>query len=221
MTETVVAISSGDRSIQIRSTLSERHAGSMPWFALRTKSNFERLASQILRQKGYEEFLPTYRRRTRWSDRFKTMDCPLFPGYLFCRFDLHARLPILVTPGVISVVGLGKMPVAVPDKEIEAVRTLLRSGLPARPWPFVSVGQRLVIERGPLCGVEGILLEIRNHYRFIVSVNLLQRSVAAEVESDWVRPVGSHADPRQRLQSNIKTRSDSDSVAYHLSYAHV
>ena len=215
MTETVVATSLDDQSIQIRSTLSARQSGWMPWFALRTKSNFEGLASQILRQKGYEEFLPTYRRRTYWSDRIKTIDRPLFPGYLFCRFDERARLPILVTPGVVSVVGFGKAPVAIPDEEIEAVRTLLRSGLPARPWPFVSVGQRLVIERGPLCGIEGILLEIRNHCRFIVSVNLLQRSVAAEVEPDWVRPVGSHGHPSHRPYSNDETQLNDARGAHH------
>jgi transcription antitermination factor NusG len=162
---------------------------SLPWFALRVKSNFEKTASQILQQKGYQEFLPIYRTRSRWSDRIKTVERPLFPGYLFCRFDQQARLPILVTPGVMNVVGLGKIPVPIPEEEIKAVRILIDSGVPATPWPFVNVGQRLLIERGPLSGVEGILQEIRNRYRFIVSVNLLQRSVAAEVEADWVRPL--------------------------------
>jgi transcription antitermination factor NusG len=164
--------------------------GVMPWFALRVKSNFEKLTSQILQQKGYQSFLPTYHTRNRWSDRMKSVERPLFPGYLFCRFDQGDRLPILVTPGVVSVVGLGKIPVPIPDEEIQAVESIIRSGLPATPWPFVRVGQRLVMERGPLRGIEGILQEIKSQYRFIVSVNLLQRSVAAEVESDWVRPVG-------------------------------
>lgn len=166
-------------------------SGLLPWFALRIKSNFEKVSSQILGQKGYEAFLPTYQTRNRWSDRTKLIDRPLFPGYVFCRFDLSARLPILVTPGVVGVVGLGKTPMPVAEREIEAIQALLRSGLPATPWPFVTVGQRLVIERGPLSGVEGILQEIKNSYRFIVSVNLLQRSVAAEVEASWVRPVSS------------------------------
>jgi transcription antitermination factor NusG len=166
-------------------------SGLLPWFALRIKSNFEKVSSQILEQKGYEAFLPTYRTRSRWSDRTKTIDRPLFPGYLFCRFDQNARLPILITPGVVSVVGVGKTPMPVEEREIEAIQAILRSGLPATPWPFVTVGQRLLIERGPLTGVEGILQEIKNSYRFIVSVNLLQRSVAAEVDASWVRPVAS------------------------------
>lgn len=167
--------------------------GAMPWFALRVKSNFEKLTSQILRQKGYQSFLPAYHTRNRWSDRMKPVERPLFPGYVFCRFDERDRLPILVTPGIVSVVGFGKIPVPIPDAEIQAVESIIRSGLPATPWPFVRVGQPLVMERGPLRGIEGILQEIKSQYRFIVSVNLLQRSVAAEVESDWVRPVRARA----------------------------
>jgi transcriptional antiterminator NusG len=163
----------------------------LPWFALRIKSNFEKVSSQILEQKGYEAFLPTYRTRNRWSDRTKVIDRPLFPGYVFCRFDRFDRLPILMTPGVVGVAGVGKTPMPVAEREIEAIQALLRSGLPATPWPFVTVGQRLIIERGPLSGVEGILQEIKNSFRFIVSVNLLQRSVAAEVDASWVRPVAS------------------------------
>lgn len=160
------------------------------WFALRVKSNFEKTSSQILLQKGYEAFLPTYLTRNRWSDRIKNVERPLFPGYLFCRFYVGDRLPILVTPGIVGVVGVGKTPAPIPEVEIQAVEAMVRSGLPTMPWPFLRVGQRLILERGPLRGVEGILQEIKSSYRFVVSVNLLQRSVAAEVESDWVRPVG-------------------------------
>ena len=175
-------------------------SGSLPWFALRIKSNFEKVSGQILEQKGYEVFLPTYRTRNRWSDRTKVIDRPLFSGYLFCRFDQNQRLPILVTPGIVSVVGVGKTPMPVAEQEIEAIQAILRSGLPATPWPFVSVGQRLLIEKGPLSGVEGILQEIKNSYRFIVSVNLLQRSVAAEVDASWVRPVPSARETLQYRQ---------------------
>jgi|SRR5579871_282566 len=161
-----------------------------PWFALRIRSNFEKTTSEILRQKGFEEFLPLYQTRTRWSDRVKTIERPLFPGYLFCRFDQYARLPILTTPGVVSVLGVGKLPMPIAEDEVARVQAIVRSGLPATPWPFVKVGQRVVIERGPLSGIEGILETVRNSYRFVVSVSLLQRSVAAEVDADWVRPVG-------------------------------
>src|SRR3974377_2223050 len=102
--------------------------GPQQWFALRIRSNFEKVTSEVLRQKGYEEFLPAHVTRSRWSDRTKVLERPLFPGYLFCRFNLHARLPILVTPGVVGIVGLGKMPIPIPDHEIDAVQALVRSG---------------------------------------------------------------------------------------------
>lgn len=163
----------------------------LPWYALRIKSNFEKTTARILSQKGYDQFLPIYQKRSRWSDRVKLVELPLFPGYLFCRFDANARLPVLVTPGVVGVVGMGKLPIAVSEEEVAAVQAVVASGLPASPWPFVEVGERVVIERGPLAGVEGILENVKNSYRFVVSVNLLQRAVATEVDSDWIRPAGS------------------------------
>lgn len=160
------------------------------WYALRIQSKLEGLASATLRGKGYEEFLPLYRSRRRWSDRVKQLDLPLFPGYLFCRFAVHDRLlPILTTPGVISIVGAGKTPIAVSEEEIASVQAILRSGLPARPWPCLTVGSRVFIERGPLAGVEGVALNVDKTFRLVVSVPLLQRSVAVEIERDWVRPI--------------------------------
>jgi len=168
-----------------------------PWFALRTRSNFEKTAFEVLRGKGYEVFLPLYQSRRQWSDRTKIIERPLFPGYLFCRFAAEDRLPVLVTPGVVNVIGAGKTPLPVPEDEVAAVQRIISSGLPARPWPFVRVGQKVVIERGPLAGIEGILESVRNSYRFVVSVGLLQRAVAAEVDANWVRPVGAHSRARQ------------------------
>jgi len=148
------------------------------------------LASAALRGKGYEEFLPLYRSRRRWSDRVKQLDLPLFPGYLFCRFDPHDRLlPILTTPGMIGIVGAGRTPIPVPDEEIEAVRRILRSGLAAQPWPFLGAGCAVYIERGPLAGLQGVITKADKVDRLIVSVNLLQRSVAVEIDRDWARPV--------------------------------
>lgn len=170
------------------------------WYAIRVRSKFENLAAATLRGKGYEEFLPVYRSRRRWSDRVKELDLPLFPGYLFCRFDVHSRLlPILTTPGVIAIVSAGKTPVPVSDDEIAAVQAVVRSGLPAMPWPCLTVGSRVWIEKGPLAGLEGIALNVDRQYRLIVSVPLLQRAVAVELEREWARPIlpgaGSHAVP--------------------------
>ncbi len=133
---------------------------SFPWFALQIRSRYEKIAATLLCSKGYELFLPAYKSRRRWSDRIKELEVPLFPGYLFCRFDPLDRLPILVTPGVIQVVGTGKSPVPVDDAEIAALQTAVQSGLPRQPWPFLQIGQRVRVECGPLCGLEGILLDL-------------------------------------------------------------
>ena len=159
------------------------------WFALLVKSQHEKSVASALHGKGYEQFLPLYNVNRRWSDRIKQLALPLFPGYVFCRFDLNKRLGILVTPGVLQVIGAGKVPLPVDDREIEALRSIVKSGLQAEPWPFVRVGQRVRIERGSLEGVEGILLAIKRPYRLVVSVTLLQRSVAVELDQDWATPL--------------------------------
>jgi transcriptional antiterminator NusG len=160
-----------------------------PWFALRLRSNYERITLTHLRERGYEEFAPFYKIEKRWSDRVKQIDQFLFPGYLFCRFDPNDRLPILTVPGVVDVVGFGKMPEHIPDDEIERVRKMVESGLLVTPYPYVQVGQPVLIERGPLSGVEGILVEVKGKARLVVSVNLLRRSVSAEVDRNSIRPI--------------------------------
>jgi len=154
------------------------------WFALSTRSQREKLVATLLHNKGYEQFLPLYRCRHRWSDRMKAMDKPLFPGYVFCRFDIQKRLPILTTPGVRHIAGVGKTPLPVNDDEIRGLQRIVESGLQAQPWPFLQVGERLRIEQGALQGVEGILIGIRKPHRLIVSITLLQRSVAVELDGD-------------------------------------
>ena len=149
----------------------------------------EKLTSDLLRSKGYEEFLPLYVSKRRWSDRVKSIECPLFPGYLFCRLDANRRLPVLTTPGVSAIVSAGRMPIAVPDEEIEAVRTVLASGLGAQPWPFIAVGSTIRLERGPLAGLEGLVTSADKIDRLVVSVSLLQRSVAVEIDRSWVRKI--------------------------------
>lgn len=162
---------------------------STSWFALRIQSRLATIASSTLAGKGYEEFLPTYRTQRRWSDRVKQVDVPLFTGYLFCRFDPTDRqVPVLGTPGVISIVGAGKTPIAIPEAEIAAVRSIVRSGLAAQPWPYLRLGSPVYIERGPLAGLEGIVTSTDKICRLVVSVSLLQRSVAVEIDRDWVRP---------------------------------
>jgi transcriptional antiterminator NusG len=163
----------------------------LPWYAIRVQSRFEAVASLALRGKGYEEYLPRCRSRRNWSDRVKEVELPLFSGYLFCRLDITTRLlPILTIPGVICIVGAGRTPIAVPDREIEAIRTTLCSGLQVQPLPFIRQGCRVYLERGPLAGLEGIVTHgLNDKCRLVVSVHLLQRSLAVEIERDWARPV--------------------------------
>jgi transcription antitermination factor NusG len=157
-----------------------------PWFALQVRSRYEARVAEYLTGKGYETFLPFYKCTKRWSDRIKDKEAPLFPGYLFCRFDLQNRLPILTTPGVIRVVGCNRTPVPVDDGEIHAVQRFIASGIPSQPWPFLQLGDRVRIESGPLCGLEGILTEFKGNHRLVVSVTLLQRSVAVMLDSALV-----------------------------------
>jgi len=161
-------------------------AGGFRWFALQTRCRYESFVANHLGGNGYELFLPVYKCRRHWSDRIKELELPLFPGYVFCRLNPLDRLPILVTPGVIQVVGIGKKPMPIDDAEITAIRTVVQSGLPGRPWPFLQVGHRVKVERGPLSGIEGILIAFRGRHRLVLSVTLLQRSVAVEVDGAWV-----------------------------------
>lgn len=159
------------------------------WFAIRVRSNCERLTAIHLRERGYEEFAPSYQTERRWSDRKKRLDQFLFPGYVFCRFDVEHRLPVLTAPGVVALVGFGKIPSPIPDHEIQHIRSIVRAGLLVTPWPFLQLGQRVVIERGPLEGVEGILQQVKGRFRLVVSISLLQRSISTEVDREWVRPI--------------------------------
>ena len=161
----------------------------LPWYGIRTKSNHERVAAAVLQNKGYEHYLPVYRRRQRWSDRIVETDRPLFPGYVFCRFDARKRLPIVSTVGVVSVVGFGNEPAPISESEIDAVRAVLRSGLAAEPCPFLREGQRIRVRLGSLEGLEGILLKKKSDWRIVVSVAMLQRSVAVEIDREWITTI--------------------------------
>jgi transcription antitermination factor NusG len=165
-------------------------ASTSQWFAVRTASGREKFVATHLQSKGFEEFLPFYRTKRQWSDRTKEVELPLFPGYLFCRFDFNNRLPILVTPGVKLIVGFGKNPTPVPDAEIEALRRVVASGVAAEPHQqYLTVGERVRIREGSLAGVEGILVDVKNSWRIVLSVEILQRSVSVELDRAAIEPV--------------------------------
>ena len=165
----------------------------LPWFALQVKFRHEKTVSQALRGKGYTEYLPLCRGRHRSGGRFQDVDLPLFPTYVFCRFDPLRRLPILMTPGVFSIVGTSSEPLPVDEEELGAVRRLIASGLHAEPWPFLQVGDPVYVEEGSLRGTHGILQRFKNKYRLVISITLLQRSVAVEIDRACVRPASFHS----------------------------
>jgi|SRR5579862_401605 len=176
------------------------------WFALRVKSNREKIVADALKGKGYEEFLPLYRSRRRWTDRFQDIDLPLFPGYVFCRFDVQYRLPLLTIPSVVQIVGIGKVPYPVDNAEIAAIQTLVASGFSVQPWPFLEVGHRVRIEEGPLRGVEGLVTDIQGAGQLVVSITLLQRSVAVAIDRRWARPLtAQHVPHSPELARNART----------------
>jgi transcriptional antiterminator RfaH len=158
------------------------------WFALLVKPRHEKAVSAALRSKHYEEFLPLRSVRRKWSDRFKVVEMPLLAGYAFCRFEQREKVHILQTPGVRKVVGWGVTPVPVEDVEMQALQAVMRAGLPAAPCPFLRTGQSIRLDSGPLSGLSGLLLQSRGRSRLVVSVTLLQRSVAVEVEQAWISP---------------------------------
>jgi len=159
------------------------------WFALRVKSRHEKAVAAMARNKGFEEFLPLCQSRRRWSDRLKSVEIPLFPGYVFCRLDPQRRLPLLTIPGVLHFVGTAKIPTPIEDVEIAAIQTAVRSGALTEPWPFLAVGQRVRIEDGPLAGLEGILAGTSQRQRLVVSVTILQCSISVAIERRWAVPI--------------------------------
>lgn len=167
-----------------------------PWFAILVRTGREKTATLLLENAGYECFLPVSRSTRRWSDRTKLIEVPLFPGYLFCRMNPHNRLTVLMTPGVIQIVGVGKTPIPVEEQEMDAIQRVQRSGLSAMPWPYMQVGNVAQIWEGPLRGLTGIVVKIKSGVKLVLSVSLLQRSVAVEVERSWVGEVRA-AKPRE------------------------
>jgi|SRR5882724_6851221 len=164
-------------------------SGTDKWYALQVRARWEGLTATLLSGKGYQTLLPTFKVQKRWNGKVRETIEPLFPGYVFCQFDVHNRLPILVTQGVLAVVGRGRTPVPVEDFEMMALRRMVDSNFKAEPWPYLEVGQQVRIEDGALSGLKGILVSLRGSSRIVVSVTLLQRSVALEIDRLSVVPI--------------------------------
>ena len=152
------------------------------WYAAYTSPNHEKRVAEQLAQRLIEHFLPLYQSVRRWKDRRVKLQLPLFPGYVFARLALHDRLQVLRVPGIAKLVGFNGKPVALPQEEIDSLRTSLERGTRAVPHHYLATGRRVRVKNGPLAGLTGILVRKRNGARFVVSVELIQRAVAVEIE---------------------------------------
>jgi transcription antitermination factor NusG len=158
------------------------------WYALRTRSRHEKMVRDQLAQQGIEPLLPTVKRLSQWKDRKKEIEVPLFSGYCFVRFASDQKLPILKTVGVVDIVG-GPRPEPIPDEEITAIQTLIRSVLPYDPHPYLQEGMKVEVIRGPLQGIHGILLRKEKRHRLILGVHLIQQAAAVEIDTADVVPI--------------------------------
>ncbi len=159
------------------------------WYALYTRPRHEKQVLDELSNKAIDAFLPTYKVRRRWSDRYKIIEEPLFKNYLFVHVDFDRRYYDTLRPyGAVSFVTFDGKPAQIPDDEIDSIRRLVTSQLPYDPHPYLKIGRRVRVRSGPLEGCEGILIRKKGLARLVLNVNLLQQSVSAEVDADCVEP---------------------------------
>jgi transcription termination/antitermination protein NusG len=158
------------------------------WYAAYTSANHEKRVAIQLGQRSVEHFLPLYESVRRWKDRRKKLQLPLFPGYVFVRLALRDRLQVLQVPGVARLVGFNGRPSALPETDIEAMQTCLTRKACLEPHPYVQVGRRVRIKSGPLEGLEGIVIRKKNRLRFVLSLDLINRSAAAEIDGANLDP---------------------------------
>jgi transcription antitermination factor NusG len=161
------------------------------WFALHTKARHEKSVDALLRAKNFRSFLPIITKVQRWSDRNQKVDFPLFPSYSFVQVPPNAEnfVTVLRTPGVIRIVGAGCDPLAVPEKQIEDIRSLMDHNVPFWEHPFLTAGQRVRVRGGCLEGIEGILTEVKANRTLVISADPIQRSIAVSVEDYEVEPI--------------------------------
>jgi transcription antitermination factor NusG len=175
---------------------SDRQSASIPdsyihqqWYAAYVCANHEKCVAKELKARSLEHFLPLYCSIRRWRDRRVKLDLPLFPSYVFVRLALSEKLRVLQVPGVVNLVGFKDGPVALPDEEIQTLRSRLAEGLRAEPHPFLTVGRRVRVKHGPLAGLEGILLRRKGRSRVVVSLKAIMRSIVADVDETELAPI--------------------------------
>lgn len=174
-------------------------SGAFGWYAVHTRSNFEKRVAAELVAKGFESYLPLLRERHAWKDRRKTIEIPLFPGYVFVSFSgsSQEQVRILMTLGAVTILGTNGKPERIPGRELTAIRRMVDAGLTLAHHPFLTEGAPVRVTRGALQGVQGVLLKVKNTDRIVVSICLLSQSVAAEIDIEDVAlcPCGRDAEP--------------------------
>jgi transcription antitermination factor NusG len=160
--------------------------GDPQWFAIAVKPRFDKAVSRMLESKGFETLLPLYKKHLKYAARSRVSELPLFPGYVFCRFSVLTRLPVLTTPGVTQILGTGNRPIPLSETEIDSLKKAIDAHLPLQPFPFLQAGQKVRVEEGALTGVVGIVIRSKQSLRLVLSVTLLQRSVLLEVDGQRV-----------------------------------
>jgi len=159
------------------------------WYAAYTSANHEKRVAEQLVVRDVEHFLPVYESVRRWKDRRVTLKCRCFPGYVFVCMALRDRLQVQQVPGVANLVGFGGTPAALPKEAIEALRASLESGVRAQPHPYLTLGRQVQVRSGPMAGMQGILLQRKGRFRVVISIELIERSVAVELDEADLRPL--------------------------------
>jgi transcription antitermination factor NusG len=160
------------------------------WYAAYTRANHERRVAQALAERGVEHFLPQYQSRRKWKDREVELSLPLFPGYVFVRMALELKLRVLQVPGVACLVNFAGKPAVVPAEEFGRIQELLNRKVLATPHPYLNVGRRARVLDGPFAGLEGIVIRRNKRNRLVISLDLIERSIAVELGEANLEPVG-------------------------------
>lgn len=154
------------------------------WFVVQVAPRAEKRVAEYLTYKGYRCFLPLYKTRRNWSDRKKVLELPLFPGYVFCRLLERSAGLVLATPGTVRIIGVGGKPCPVSACEIEALQRVVSSDVQASPYsPFLKIGEKVEIKNGPLAGLVGIIINIQNQHRLVLSVDLVMKSISVDIDT--------------------------------------
>jgi transcription antitermination factor NusG len=169
--------------------MTEIHRLQGHWVALQVRTGWELKVAEALIGKGYEDFVPVYKRKRRWSDRSKTVRFPLFPGYIFIRFDAANREPVLFTTGVMRFVGTGTLPTIIPDEEIETLQITCRAAAECGPCGYLEVGQLVKIRSGPFSGAVGKIVQFHNKYRLVINVAPLKQAAYIEIDKEEAQAV--------------------------------